>query len=122
MSDFDLYIMKFNSEIQERLMKIRHTALDVFARIDERIYFGIPTLSIDGKDIMHYAAYKGHISMIVGYDWADFLKIQYPQFSYTRATIQFQHKEPFPDDVVQVICELLNQSLGCRASHNLAIS
>jgi len=44
MSDVDLYIMKFSPEVQERLMKIRHTALDVFERIDERIYFGIPTL------------------------------------------------------------------------------
>jgi len=120
MSDVDLYILKFSPEVQERLMKIRHTALHVFKRVDERVYFGIPTLSVDGKDIMHFAAYKGYVSIILGYDWIDFLKSQYPQFSYTRATIQFQHKEPFPGDVVQVICELLNQGLTCGTGRNPA--
>lgn len=111
MSDVDLYILKFSPEIQQRLTIIRRTALDVFGSINERIYFGMPTVTVNGKEMMAYAAYKGHISIIVGYDWVDFLKIQFPQFHYTRSTITFQHKDPFPDDVIQVICELLKQSL-----------
>ena len=118
MSDVDLYIMKFGPEVRQRLMKIRRIALDVFERMDERIYYGIPTLSIDGTHIMCYAAYKGYISIIIGYDWVDFLKNQYPQFRYTRATIQFQHKDPFPDETVQVICELLKQGLFGCINHN----
>jgi len=96
--------------------------LNVFQKIDERIYFGIPTLSIDGKEILHYAAYKDHISLIVGYDWVDFLKNQYPQFHYTRATITFQHKDPFPDDIIQVICELIKQGHSGWANHNTTTS
>jgi len=115
-----MYIMKYSPEVQQRLMKIRRTILDVFERVSERIYFGIPTLSIDGKDFLHYAAYKNYISLIVGYDWVDFLKNQFPQFRYTRATIQFQHKDPFPDEVVRVICELLKRSLCGGADHNTA--
>ena len=109
MSDVDLYIMKFGPEVQQRLMKIRRTALDVFTLMDEKLHHGLPAFSVNGKVIMFYGAYQNHISICVGNDWVDFLKCQYPQFLYTQFTITFQHKEPFPDDVVQVICQLLNQ-------------
>ena len=74
MSDIDAYIMRFSPEVQQRLLTIRRITFDVFGDIGERVYFGIPTVSMAGKDILHYAAYKHHISLIVGYDWADFLK------------------------------------------------
>ena len=111
MSDVDQYILKFSPEAQQRLMTIRRIALDVFKNAGEKVSYGIPTLTVDGADILYYAAYKNYISIVVGYDWADFLKSRFPQFQYTRATIQFQHKEPFPDDVISVICGLLKQGL-----------
>ena len=109
MSDVDLYILKFCPEIQQRLMAIRQTARKVFRGLDEKLYHGLPAFSANGKVIMFYGAYKSHISICVGDDWVDFLKTQYPQFRYTQFTIQFQHGEPFCEEVVQVICELLNQ-------------
>ena len=122
MSDVDFYIMRFNPEVQQRLTKMRRTIFDVFKGINERIYYGIPTISNDSNEIiMHYAAYKGYISIILGYGWVDFLRNQYPQYQYTRATIQFQHKEPFPDEVIQAICELLKQG-HCNANHTEATS
>jgi len=111
MSHVDLYIQKFNPEIQQRLLKIRRTALDVFGDIDEKLYYTLPAFAANGRVVMFYGAYKNHISICVGDDWVDFLKYQYPQFGYTQFTILFQHKEPFPDDVVQVICELLKRGV-----------
>ena len=117
MSDVDLYIMKYDPEVRQRLSTIRLTALSVFREIDEKTYHGMPAIFSDGKIIMFYGAYKGHISICVGDDWVDFLKHQYPQFQYTRFTIKFLHEDPFPADVVQVICELLNQSNNGRVQH-----
>jgi len=122
MADVDVYIMRFNPEVQQRLIKIRRTALDVFGSIDEKIHHGLPAFSAKGRVIMFYAAYKAHISICVGYDWIDFLRHQYPEFHYTQATIQFLHKDPFPDDIVRVICELVKQGLGGRTKHNAETS
>ncbi|MCL2545488.1 MAG: hypothetical protein FWE77_06160 [Clostridia bacterium] len=117
MSDVDAYIMRFHPEIQQRLASIRQTALNVFGDMDEKMIeektrYTLPAFFANGKDILFYGAYKDHISICVGYDWVDFLKCQYPQFHYTKATIQFLHEDPFPDEVVQVICELLKQGLS----------
>ena len=122
MSEVDLYIMKFNLEVQQRLISIRQIALHVFKDAEEKMCHSLPAFARNGKVFMFYGAYKGHISICVGDDWVDFLKYQYPQFHYTQHTITFQHEDPFPDDVVQVICELLNQGLSGRANHNTAPS
>ncbi|MCL2812716.1 MAG: hypothetical protein FWD25_12625 [Clostridia bacterium] len=116
MSDVDLYIQNFNPEIQQRLLTIRRTALDIFESIDERKYYGLPAFFSNGHVVMFYGAYKNHISICVGDDWVDFLKYQYPQFRYTQFTILFQHKEPFPHDVVEVICELLKRGIQSKCS------
>jgi len=111
MSDTDFYISRFGPEIQKRLLSIRQTAHNVFHDAEEKTCHSLPAFFANGRGIFFYGAYKNHISICVGYDWVDFLKCQYPQFQYTKATILFPHADPFPEDVVQVICELLNQGI-----------
>lgn len=120
MSDVDLYIMKFSPEVRQRLTTIRQTALHVFGDVDETLCHSLPAFAINGKVFMFYGAYKDHISIRVDDDWVDFLKAQFPQFHYTQYTITFGHKDAFPDDVVQVICELVKPSRSRTASHGTA--
>ena len=117
--DVNFYITKFAPEIQERLMVIRFTAFDIFQNVEEKIYYSVPTLfMLGGKNIMGYAAYKSHISINLGYDWKadwearassmmDFLKKHYPQYGYTKFTIQISNKLPFPEELIQEICKML---------------
>ncbi len=116
MSDTDAYILRFSPKVQQRLLCIRQTALDVFGNVEEKVYYGCPTIYVNGNGIMFYGAYKDHVSICVGYDWIDFLKGQFPQFRYTRATIKFQHKDSFPQEVVQAICELLKGGIHAEWS------
>jgi len=112
MSVIDEYMLRFSPETQQRLALIRQIAWNVFQNVEERSCHNLPAIFANGRYIMFYGAYKNHISICVGYDWVDFLKCQYPGFQYTKATVIFPHAEPFPEDVVQVICELLNQGGG----------
>ena len=120
--DVIYYIMKFEEEIQKRLMAIRFTALDIFQDVEEKLYYGAPSFVLEGKDIMNYVAYKKHISIILFYSWKtnseartheimDFLKNDYPQYGYTKCTIQFPHNEPFPYELIVTICKLLWQDV-----------
>jgi uncharacterized protein YdhG (YjbR/CyaY superfamily) len=98
-------------ETQERLAFIRQTSAHVFPGAEEKLYHALPSLAMGGHVFLFYGAYQAHISICVGYDWVDFLKRQYPQFSYTMATILFPHKDPLPQDVIRVIFDLIKQSL-----------
>jgi len=94
--------------VKRRLTVIREIAQSVFAGSDERIYYGVPTLRLNGKDILNYAAYKDHINLFIGYEWSDFLKTQYPQFSYIKSAVQIPHEMPFPEEFVKEVCGLLS--------------
>ena len=108
-SDVDSYIIKFDAEKQRRLMAIRSIVFEKYPNATERIYYGIPTVEVDGKIILHYAAYKNHISLITGYDLTDFLKSKYPQYRYTRATLIMPDDQPFPEAFVNEVCGMLGQ-------------
>ena len=108
-NEVDFYISRFSPPVQQRLIAIRAIALKTFQGATERLCHSLPAFAHDGRVFMFYGAYKKHVSICVGYDWIDFLKLQYPQFSYTKATIIFPHDAPLPEDVVQVICDLVNQ-------------
>jgi len=119
MAGVDFYITEFEPEIQKRLMLIRLTALDIFQDVQERIYHGMPTFFIvGGKNIMCYGAWKNHISIHLGYEWKfdwsvranklmSYLKTRYPQYRYTKYTVTFLNKDPFPNELIRKICELL---------------
>ena len=109
MNDIDVYIARFRPDIQARLLFIRQTALRILGAVDERLCHSLPAFARNGHVFMFYGAYKAHVSICVGYDWVDFLKVQYPQYTYTKATIIFSNDDPFPEDMVQVICALLKQ-------------
>ena len=107
MNEVSQYISRFDAETQRRLEIIRATGFKVFKDAEERIYFALPTFKSNGRDIMHYAAYKKHISLIVSYDMVPILKQNYPDYGYTKATIQFLHTEPFPEELIYEICVIL---------------
>jgi len=121
-NDVIFYITKFDDEIQERLFAIRFTALNDFQGVDEKLYHNAPSFVLDGKEVMNYVAYKKHISIILTYPWQGYLKTHsrklreflqqnYPLHGYTEHTIQFPHKEPFPYELVDLICKLIWQDV-----------
>ncbi len=117
MTDVDLYIAKFSPELQRRLLFIRRTALDAFGEVEEKPYYGYPTIRIGGEVVLFYGAYKEHVSICTGFEWNDLWKSLFPQFGFTQATIKFFHKEPLPEDVIRTICDLVSQSFRSGNLH-----
>ena len=112
--DVDYYIMKYDDEKQERLLKIRAAIFEKNPDATERIYYGIPTVEKGGKIILQYAAYKNHISLLVGNFrlLPAFFKEKYPNLKYTEYTVVFPDKEPLPADFLGEICGVLGQLTG----------
>ena len=109
MNDVDIYISRFDLEVQHRLMIIRTITKELVPDADERVYFGVPTIKVNGLDVLHYAAYKNHISLIVGYDLAEYLMKHFPQYLYTKATVKFPHKNDLPIEFIKNVYEMILQ-------------
>ncbi len=107
--DVEYYIMKYGPDKQERLLQIRAIMFEKYPDAAERIYFGIPTVDHKGKIILQYAAYKKHISLIIGSDFSALLQQEYPQYHYTDYTVYFPDNEPFPGDFIKTVCGMLDK-------------
>ena len=51
----DSYLASFPPDIQEILAKVRETILDVVPGAEEKISYGIPTVSIGGRHLVYFA-------------------------------------------------------------------
>ena len=107
MTDIEKYILKFNQDKQERLVKIRSIVAERYPTMSERIYYGVPTVKDGERYILCYAGYKDHVSIITEYAHIAFLQEKYPQYKYTRATIVFPDKEPLPEEFIKEVVGML---------------
>ena len=57
----DEYINTFPEDIQKLLEKIRETIRNVAPEAVETISYQMPTFNLDGKYLIHFAAWKNHI-------------------------------------------------------------
>ncbi len=93
----DGYIQSFPEEVRVILKKIRTLIKKTAPKTEEIISYGIPTLDMNGKHLVHFAGFKNHIgffptpSAIVAFK--DELK----------GTVQFLLGEPIPYGLVEKI-------------------
>jgi uncharacterized protein YdhG (YjbR/CyaY superfamily) len=57
----DEYIRTFPEDFQIILENIRQTVLKAAAEAAEAISYGIPTFKLNGRYLVHFAAWKNHI-------------------------------------------------------------
>ena len=111
-NDIDTYIANFDDETQRRLKVIRQTALSIFPHAKETIYHNLPTLWLNGKDILNYGAYKDHITLYIGYEATNIMRANHPQYQYKKASMMLSHSEPFPKELMIELCEIIGHILS----------
>lgn len=99
----DEYIAAFPSETQKILQKIRETVQQEAPTATEAISYGMPTFKLNGKNVIHFAGYKGHIGI---YPTASKVEESIPQAAQYRTgkgTLQFSLDEDFPYELIASI-------------------
>jgi uncharacterized protein YdhG (YjbR/CyaY superfamily) len=59
----DDYIASFPKNVRVLLEKLRETIQGTASGAVEVIRYGIPTFQLDGKNLVHFAAFKHHIGL-----------------------------------------------------------
>jgi uncharacterized protein YdhG (YjbR/CyaY superfamily) len=59
----DDYIGSFPEETQSILQQVRRTIQDAVPAAGETVRYGMPTITLDGKSLVHFAAWKHHIGL-----------------------------------------------------------
>jgi uncharacterized protein YdhG (YjbR/CyaY superfamily) len=59
----DTYIASYPEQTQEVLREVRRRVNGLVPEATEAISYGIPTLKVDGKNLVHYGAFTRHLSV-----------------------------------------------------------
>lgn len=101
----DEYIALFPKDAQKTLENIRKTVIKFAPNATEAISYGIPTFKLNGKNLVHFAAFDDHYSFFPTSSGVDKFKEELKGFKTSKGTIQFPIGQPLPYDLIQKITE-----------------
>lgn len=102
-TNIDSYIKTFSKEIQIILQNIRQSIIDAAPGAVEAISYQMPTFKLNGKNLVHFAAYKKHIGFYPTPSGTDNFKKELEKYKTSKGTAQFQLNEPIPYDLIKKI-------------------
>jgi uncharacterized protein YdhG (YjbR/CyaY superfamily) len=111
-TSIDEYIAACPPQSQERLQKIRETIKKLAPEAKEKISYQIACFELNGKNLVHFAGWKAHVSMYpIPKGTKEFTKA-IAQYADGKGTIKFPLDKPLP-------LKLIRQVVKFRVIDNL---
>lgn len=107
----DEYIGQFPENIQTILQKIRTTIQHIASGSEETISYGMPTYKLNGKNMVHFAAFTHHIGFYPTPSAVDAYHKEISQYKSAKGSIQFPLDKPIPYDLIKQITEFRKSEL-----------
>ncbi|MFI6681779.1 iron chaperone [Kribbella sp. NPDC050470] len=104
-ANVDEYIASFPRDVQEVLEEVRRTIRSVVPDAGEKISYQMPTVTVDGKALMYFGGWKGHVSVYPIPPVDDELAARIAPYRSGKGTLKFPLKEPIPYDVIARLTE-----------------
>ena len=97
----DEYISASPKDVQSILEKIRRTIRKAAPEAVEAISYQIPTFRLNGKSLIHFAAFKNHIALFPPAPAA--FKKEVSPYAGPKGNLKFPLDKPIPLDLVKRI-------------------
>lgn len=110
--EIDKYIAGFNPEVQSILKKMRTTIKEIVPEAEETMGYGVPTFKLNGKNLIHYAAFKAHIGLYPGPDAIKAFSGELKPYETSKGTIRLPLDSPIPYDLIVNITAYCVDQIG----------
>lgn len=97
------YIATFPKNVREVLEELRRVIRESAPKAEETISYGIPTFDLNGRHLVHFAAYKNHVGFYPTSSGIKAFKKELSPFKTSKGTVQFPLDKPIPFDLVKKI-------------------
>ena len=105
-TSMDEYISSFPEEVQKILEEIRATIKAAAPEAREKISYQIAAFELNGKNLIHFAGWKNHISIYpIPAGSAEF-NAEISQYMDGKGTLKFPLNKPMPFKLVSKIVKL----------------
>lgn len=104
------YVATFPTDVQARLGLLREVIYDTIPDATEIIRYAMPAVMLDGRYVVHYAAWKHHIGLYPIPPMPADLETEVAPYRSTKDTMRLPHGTPLPSTILrQVLTELAKQ-------------
>lgn len=110
--DIDDYIAGFPGEVQDMLQQIRAAIQKVVPDAQEDIKYAIPTFVLNGKNLVHFAAFKHHIGFYPTPTGIESFKKELSKYKQGKGSVQFPLDQPMP---LKLITEIVKFNVARNA-------
>lgn len=106
--NIDDYIAQFPKEIQEKLAKLRKIFHEAAPGAEEAMAYAIPTLRLNGKNLVHFAGFKEHVGVFPTPAGVKLAKENgMAENAKAKGTLQFPNTEEIPYEKLKDLVKLL---------------
>lgn len=109
----DTYIATFPKSTQKILEQIRTAIQNAVPEATEAIKYAIPTFIMNGKTLVHFAAFNNHIGFYATPTGHEAFKEELSLYKQGKGSVQFPIDQPMPLDLIGRIVKF-------RVEENLA--
>lgn len=102
-TNIDEYIKLFPEDIQAKLKQLRELIKELAPEAVEAISYQMPTFKLNGKNLVHFAAFKNHIGFYPLPSGVEAFKEETKDFVTSTGAIQFPHNQPLPISIIKKI-------------------
>lgn len=116
----DAYIAGYPEKVQGILQEMRALILRAMPDAAQKIGYGIPTFTLNGKNIVHIGGFANHVSLFPGGEGVEHFLPELDAYKTSRGTIQFALDQPIPYELIQRIVEFCVQKHRSEISRKAA--
>jgi len=103
-SNVDEYLENFNDSTKQKLESIRELMKQLVPDNQEKISYGIPTATLDGKYLVYFAGYDKHVSVYpIPPVHDEALQESINTYQAGQGTLKFPLDKPLPFDFIKEI-------------------
>jgi uncharacterized protein YdhG (YjbR/CyaY superfamily) len=102
----DEYIGIFPEETQKILEEIRATIKTIAPDAKEKISYQIAAFELNGKNLIHFAGWKNHVSLYPIPSGTDAFNKEVSQYVDGKGTVKFPLNKPIPMKLISRIVKL----------------
>ena len=112
MQAFAEHIAAFPKPVQQRLKAIAKLIHKLMPEAECCIRYGIPTFRLKGKNAVHFAGFKNHVSLFPTSGPIAHFAPRLKGYKISKGTIQFPHEEELPLGLIEEIVRWRLKEMG----------
>ena len=113
MATVDEYVAALPEDVQPVMEDLRRSIRAVVPDVGETISYGMPTFTMDGRPLVHVAAWKKHIGLYPLPPMEEDLARDVAPYRGAKDAMQLKYAEPIPYDLVERVVAAMVRRREC---------